>query len=568
MKKSVLMVLSLVMIAVIALTGTIAYLTSTDEAVNVMTMGNVKIEQHEYQRAVETDGTYKTDTIDNRTSYVLESFKQSKALLPAIIPNSGTVGGVTWDYDSIPVRMSQVDSHGGASVFNTPNAVDKFVTVENTGKSDAYVRTLVAFEVGTAEIISDEYPNEPLISSEIRARDGANNQNGEQPWTFGFKDYITVDGNKYLLYELIYTGAMTSSGWKHENGVLPAGDTTYPNLCQVYMASRATNEDVEAIDGNKNGTYDILVYSQAVQADGFENAKTALDTAFGEITATTHPWSEEAPVIPTVVETAEELTKALTEGESVILNEDVTVNSTIMIAKDSDVEINLNGNDISYAVENEKASAIINNTGALEIVGEGTISFVAANPDMQEIPAYATNTITNTGTLVIGEGVVVTNGSEGGASYAVDNHGKFTLNGGTLIGDRCALRIAKYNADGVEFVMNGGKVEAKTPAWIQLPGSSSAAAPKISVTINDGTFVSTKATSADNDVMYTYSFGNSHANTSITINGGEFLGGTVSIGSGYKGDVPAININGGTFEYDVLQWLANDATNILYKANK
>ena len=48
MKKSVLMILSLVMVAVIALTGTVAYLTSTDEAVNVMTMGNVKIEQQEY----------------------------------------------------------------------------------------------------------------------------------------------------------------------------------------------------------------------------------------------------------------------------------------------------------------------------------------------------------------------------------------------------------------------------------------------------------------------------------------------------------------------------------------
>ena len=47
MKKSVLMILSLVMVTVIALTGTVAYLSSTDEDVNVMTMGNVKIEQIE-----------------------------------------------------------------------------------------------------------------------------------------------------------------------------------------------------------------------------------------------------------------------------------------------------------------------------------------------------------------------------------------------------------------------------------------------------------------------------------------------------------------------------------------
>ena len=159
---------------------------------------------------------------------------------------------------------------------------------------------------------------------------------------------------------------------------------------------------------------------------------------------------------------------------------------------------------------------------------------------------------------VIGEGVVVTNGSDGGASYAVDvQSGSFVLDGGTLIGNRCALRIARYNGD-TKFVMNSGRVEAMTPAWIQLPGSDANTAPAITVEINGGTFQSTKATSADNDVLYTYSFGNSHANTVIVINGGEFLGGTVSIGSGYKGDVPALTINGGTFEYDVLQWMKNN----------
>ena len=79
---------------------------------------------------------------------------------------------------------------------------------------------------------------------------------------------------------------------------------------------------------------------------------------------------------------------------------------------------------------------------------------------------------------------------------------------------------------------------------------------------------STKTSSADNNVMYTYSYGNSHANTSITINGGEFLGGTVSIGSGYKGDAPKMTINGGTFEYDVLQWLENDNYQVLLEGNK
>ena len=268
------------------------------------------------------------------------------------------------------------------------------------------------------------------------------------------------------------------------------------------------------------------------------------------------------------VSNASDLASELAAGNSVALTEDIVVDSTLNIQNGSKVDIDLNGHDLSYAVSNTGAAAIINNKGDLKIFGEGTISFVAATPDMQAIPHYATNTITNTGNLVIGEGVVVTNGSDGGASYAVDNQsGTFILDGGTLIGERCALRIARFNGDS-KFVMNSGLVKAATPAWIHLPGSDAAVAPSIDVTINGGTFQSTKTSSADNDVLYTYSFGNSHANTKVEINGGEFLGGTVSIGSGYKGDVPALTINGGTFEYDVLKWNADSTATVIYAANK
>lgn len=288
MKKRIVTIALVIALLAVCFGGTLAYLTDTDEKLNTMTMGKVSITQNEYERKVNDDGTYATDTIDNRTSYVLTEYVNDDYLYPAVIPNGGTVGGVTWNYDAIPVRMSQVSSHGGASVFNTPNAVDKFVTVTNDGLTDAYVRTLIAFEVGTATIVSEKFPNELLIASEIRADVATKNTNGESPWTYGFMDYVTIGTNKYLVYEVIYTGAKLSSGaWVHENGVLPAGETTYPSLCQIYMASRATNEDVAAIDGNKNGKFDVLVLSQAVQAEGFASAALALDTAFGDVTADT-----------------------------------------------------------------------------------------------------------------------------------------------------------------------------------------------------------------------------------------------------------------------------------------
>ena len=145
MKKFATVALSVGLIGAMVAGGSLAYLSDTASDVNVMTLGNVNIEQHEYQRA-EENGAYKTATIDEQTSYVLEGFKQGKELLPIVgDPSTGAAG-----WDNTIVRMSQVDSYGSMQVFAGKNAQDKFVTVENTGKTDAYVRTLVAIEVGAA----------------------------------------------------------------------------------------------------------------------------------------------------------------------------------------------------------------------------------------------------------------------------------------------------------------------------------------------------------------------------------------------------------------------------------
>ena len=183
------------------------------------------------------------------------------------------------------VRMSQVDSYGGMQVFTSKNAQDKFVTVENTGKTDAYVRTLVALELG--DVAYTDF--EKIIMTSTHST--TDNANLDQPWYRNEIGVIEVDGNNYVLTEFIYHGAQLSSSIRHENGVLPAGDTTYPSLCQVYMKATATNEDVEKIDGNKNGIYDILVVSQAVQVAGFADAETALNAGFGDITTANHPWT-------------------------------------------------------------------------------------------------------------------------------------------------------------------------------------------------------------------------------------------------------------------------------------
>lgn len=335
LKNILLSGLSLVLVAALAIGGTVAYLQDDDSDVNVMTLGNVSIEQHEYERKVDADGNYTTATIDGVTSYELKDFTQGKPLLPSAI-NTTTWEG--WDWDTTPVRMTQVDSYGGMQVFKSAsNAQDKFVVVENTGKTDAYIRTIVAIEIGdaSASLIGTSY---------------------HQTWTKNEVGTIVVDGNTYFVYEYVYNGA---NGTRHDNGILPAGDTAYPNLSQVYIMSAATNEDVEALDGNDNGTLDILVVSQAVQAAGFADAETALNAGFGDITTTNHPWADGVKM-PTIVSTVAEFQAAIdaaVDGDTIILGADIE--GDVTVTQKAGVKFTINGNgytiDGSITVDGKSA---------------------------------------------------------------------------------------------------------------------------------------------------------------------------------------------------------------------
>jgi len=342
-KNVLLMGLSLVLVAALAIGGTVAYLTDTDSDVNVMTLGNVSIAQHEYERVVNADGTFATDTFDGVTSYVLKDFTQGKPLLPIVgDPNEPGNSPAYAGYDSTTVRMSQVDSYGGMQVFAGKNAQDKFVTVENKGKTDAYVRTLVAIENGTGDA--------SLIGIGSRCVPAADAANSTAPWVSNYIGKITVDGNTYGLYEYVYRGASDVN--RHVNGILPAGDTTYPSLCQVYLKHNATNEDMVAIDGNGNGTLDILVVSQAVQVAGFADAETALNAGFGDITTTNHPWADGVKM-PTIVSTVAELQAAIdaaVNGDIIVLGADIEGDVTVTQKEGVKFTINGNGNTIDGSI--------------------------------------------------------------------------------------------------------------------------------------------------------------------------------------------------------------------------
>ena len=345
-KKVLALLLVVALTAALSVSLTMAYLQDTDEQVNVMTLGNVYIDQIEQERV----DTTKLPTAEDN----LKTFAQGKPLYPAVYEGT-SIPWEGWDWDnSATVRMTQVDSYGSMSVFKAAsNAQDKFVTVENTGKSDAYIRTLVAIEIGSTD--------GSLIGTSYHITWKSTDFN---PTTSDVADpcYIVVGENRYMVIEYIYEGA---AGVRHENGILPAGDTSYPSLSQVYLKSAATNEDMEKIDGNGNGMLDILVLSQAVQVEGFADAQTALDTAFGKTAEKAAEWFGGIPA-PIIVSSATELQTALdnaTNGTEIILSADITGNLTLSQKSDTNITINGAGNDFSGVLLVDGKSATITTAG-------------------------------------------------------------------------------------------------------------------------------------------------------------------------------------------------------------
>lgn len=497
LKNILLSGLSLVLVAALAIGGTVAYLQDDDSDVNVMTLGNVSIAQHEYERATNTDGSFETKEIDGVTSYVLKDFTQGKPLLPSALVTNGP----GWDWDSTIVRMTQVDSYGGMQVFKAAsNAQDKFVTVENTGKTDAYIRTLVAIEIGSADgsLIGTSY-HSTWKTTEI----------GE----------ITIDGNTYVLFEYDYEGGKLTDGtWRHQNGILPAGDTSYPNLSQVYISAAATNEDMVALDGNGNGTLDILVLSQAVQAAGFADAKTALDTAFGKSSEKAAEWFG-GTVIPVYGEGTEALDYVLDNGGKLFVEENISTEQ-ITVGENTSVEVDLQGNTLSGIVENNGTMNV--SDGELEgtyIQNNGDATFTNVKMAAGDANNYgainkagATTEYNNVNIVSAGGGIGVTGGS------------KVVFNSGSVY---------------VDSISTSGRYVIYT----EDAGSE--------IVINDGTF--SWNTAKNNKRAYIYAA----AGTTVIVNGGNF--GPASTRSGYTTGIlgeGTVIIKGGTFGFDPSEWVA------------
>ena len=247
MKKKIVALCLCVALAVVAIGGaTLAYFTDTDEATNTFTAGGVMIGLIEQER----DG-----------QGGLQEFTQDQVLMPI-------VGSAQGEKDDLGQPVAA-------------NYVDKIVTIQNTGKSDAYVRAYFAIPSALDDGYETFNAGVNVLHFNFGNEDGASTYGVQWIWKHGDKwNYFetTIDGVAYNVYYADYYQ------------VLPVGATTEQFVSGVYLDShvdmdaqgdyidtRFPNADLSIL----NGTVSCPVMAVAVQADGFDTVDDAITAAFG-----------------------------------------------------------------------------------------------------------------------------------------------------------------------------------------------------------------------------------------------------------------------------------------------
>ena len=475
-KKILALVLVVALSVSAGILGTVAYLTSEDSDVNTMVLGSVEIQQLEYERVVENGEWVSTGETDKYgyTPDKLQPFTQDKPLYPAVFAD----GDIKWDDrngnqnasgdGSHQQSWGQVGASGSNQLFDgsVKNAQDKMVFVKNTGKNGAYVRTWIALEQG--DIPADEFKNVIMTNS---------NKN-HWSWEVAATD-VEIGGNKYVVWCATYLGPKSNP-----TGILAPNTVSYPSLLQVYMRPEADNAEVEAIDGNDDGVYNVLVFSQAVQADGFVDATTALTAAFG----TEHPWVTE-------VKNGNSLQNALNAMpvQNVELTENTTA-TTLAVKAGSELTVKLEDNTLQ--------ATYLNNYGDLTVENGTLTAGTAKDYSMIGRPGSVT-TFNDVNINAAGGAVAAVDGAK-----VIFNSGSVTINSTST-----SQRYNFYAAgEGAEIIINDGtfSFEAyKQRSYVCAVGGAN-------VVINGGTFGV-----APNHPRWTTPF-SVDADSTLTIYGGTF----------------------------------------------
>lgn len=255
MKKKTILVaaIAVMLVAALVVGGTLAYFTDKDNATNTFTVGNVNIELLESSLHRENAGYVGTPG---------EELNPQNAELWSEVLKQGSnntspykAGDTFYTDDQIKANAREYKCDN--VMLNPGESYHKMPYVVNTGKNAAYIRirVMIPAALDTAILNSSMYTTTALNNKEF---------------TMAYDSTGTVerDGVMYNVYTFTRIDP------------LAAGEMTYWNVWgTIHMDTTATNEQIAQL--LPNGTFNVLVEADAIQADGFANATDAF-AAFGK----------------------------------------------------------------------------------------------------------------------------------------------------------------------------------------------------------------------------------------------------------------------------------------------
>lgn len=392
-----LIILSLALLLCITIGGTLAFSTSVEDDTNVFTTSRVDIQQLEYERGNNS----------------LKKFTQEQEIKPAYYVNDKI------EYNNIPQQWDEigVDSENILYSDSIKNVIDKFVFIKNIGKTDAYYRTIIAFEC----------PN-GFDKSLIQINKNENNK-------FNWKEigYVNLGTTRYYLISATY------------NHILEPNETSIPSLLQVFLDPKTTNEHMDLL----GETFDILVKTQSAQSVDDQTAEQVLNKVFGNTTSDNiNKWFDLRPKYDVTNYT--ELTKAIDEinEDSIINVKDEINDNKAGFYEISGKKFDINGNDYKVYMGGANSFGY-----SMNIVNNAYVVFNDVNIDGGGFQiAYDSTVEFNGGSIKISN--ETTNPRY--TVYAVSSGTEVTINGGDFSFDTTKKRAYIYAGSGTKVYINGG----------------------------------------------------------------------------------------------------------------
>ena len=432
--------------------------------------------------------------------------------------------------DGMLLGVFSADLNGHLTLTDNSDAKNGAVTVNVNGAK--------VYSVFVSESAQSDKSN----SGKITVNGGNYTTEGKVANAMFFTDaneVITVNGGNFYC-----DGASTtaSNPWmfntlgNNERHVTVNGGTFNVDINHQHRPFEVKVPETLAVKANGDGTWEVVP------------AEAYITEMLGGTVNEAGEWGHEVGYA-----TIAEAIAAVNElGNKVsIAKENLELTETVVVPADKTMVLDLNGKTVTMNDASGATAALLKNNGNLTITDgteakAGKLSFKTTTPSATN--AYASNTISNYGTLTIEGGNVENLSVGGGACYALDNYAgsTATINGGKLTAEKTAVRIFNWTdgeAAKATLNMNGGEIYSKNGYGINVNSGNT---PFVALNITGGTITTDYA----DYKLAVYVVNKANAeNLTINVTGGTFNGifalNGVTAQTMKQG---AVAVSGGTFE--------------------